>query len=250
MDRLPVVIAKTVFFKSTYQASTAKIARRNFSSLSFRISGKISVSETNASFISAADSLTFVPAGCAYETAVLEGGEMYVLHYWVAEGCKDFCDRPMTVTPAHPDTFFNLFSRAIHRFQTDDRGYDTMADAYRLLAEAERAFFPTSPPYKKLAEIREYMDRNLCDAALRVSALSEMFGTSEVYFRREFKKYYGLTPIEYIKKRRLETACQLLSTNLYPVAEVAIRSGFDSISYFSSEFHRHFGCSPREYKTL
>lgn len=250
MDHLPVVIAKTVFFKSSYQASVAKVARRNFSSLSFRIRGKISLSGTNATFLSAADSVTFVPAGYAYETTVLEEGEMYVLHYWVAEGCVDFCDRPMTVTPTHPDTFFNLFSRAIHRFQTGDRGYDTMADAYRLLAEAERAFFPTSPPYKKLTEIRSYIDQHLCDTVLRVSDLSEMFGTSEVYFRREFKRYYGLTPIEYIKKRRLETACQLLSTNLYPVAEVAIRSGFDSISYFSSEFRRHFGCSPREYKTL
>ena len=106
------------------------------------------------------------------------------------------------------------------------------------------------PNHKKLAEIRSYIDQHLCDTVLRVSDLAEMFGTSEVYFRREFKRYYGLTPIEYIKKRRLETACQLLSTNLYPVAEVAIRSGFDSISYFSSEFRRHFGCSPREYKTL
>lgn len=250
MDSFPVIITKTDFFKSTYRTYTAKVPPRSFSSLSFRISGKISVSATDQSLISGPESLTFIPAGCAYDTTVLEAGEMFVMHFSPAQGSCDFGDRPMTVCPQHPDVFFNLFARAIRRFQEGDPGYHTMADSYRLLAEAALTFFPTPAPYKKLAQVREYMDANLCDAALRVSALSEKFGTSEVYFRREFKKYYGLTPIEYIKKRRLELACQLLRTNLYPVSEVAIRAGFDSISYFSSEFHRHFGCSPREYKTL
>lgn len=250
MDSLPVIITKTEFFKSTYRTYTAKVPPRSFSSLSFRISGKISVSATGQTLISGPESLTFIPAGCAYDTTVLEGGEMLVMHFSLAEGSADFGDRPMTVRPQHPDVFLGLFARAVRRFQAGDQGYHAMADSYRLLAEAAQAFFPTPAPYKKLAQIREYMDKNLCDATLRVSALSEKFGTSQVYFRREFKKYYGLTPIEYIKKRRLEIACQLLRTNLYPVAEVAIRAGFDSISYFSSEFHRHFGCSPREYKAL
>ena len=101
-----------------------------------------------------------------------------------------------------------------------------------------------------MKDVKNYIDENLCDPTLRVSALAEIFGTSEVYFRREFNKYYGATPVEYIKKQRIEHACRLLRTQLYTIAEVATRSGFDSISYFSSEFHKAMGCSPREYGAL
>jgi len=149
------------------------------------------------------------------------------------------------------DNFVNLYSRAIRHFQSGDRYFDCMADAYRLLSEAQREFFATAPhPYKKMKDLKAYIDENLCDPTLRVSALAEIFGTSEVYFRREFNKYYGATPVEYIKKQRIEHACRLLRTQLYTIAEVATRSGFDSISYFSSEFHKAMGCSPREYGAL
>ena len=94
------------------------------------------------------------------------------------------------------------------------------------------------------------MDAHVCDSDMRISMLASMNGTSEVYFRNEFKKFYHVTPVEYVKQRRMETACRLLRTKLYTVAEVATRAGFDSISYFSAEFRRRMGCSPREYRNL
>lgn len=250
MKENSIILTYSDYFKSNYRKYTAKVAPRPFSSLSFRISGRVSVSATDFSMISLPGALTFTPAGFAYETCVEESGEMLVMHYTLAPGSRDLADRPMTLIPEHPEDFINLFTRTLRRYQPGTFSLDSMADAYRLLAEAKRVFFPALMPYKKLVQIKEYIDQNLWDSQLRVSALSEQFGTSEVYFRREFKKYYELSPSEYIKKRRLETACQLLRSNLCPVAEAAIRSGFDSISYFSAEFRRHFGCSPSEYKKL
>lgn len=74
-----------------------------------------------------------------------------------------------------------------------------------------------------------------------------MYFTSEVQFRADFRRAYGTSPVAYIKERRIAIAKTLLESNLYSVAEVAIRAGFDSISYFSSEFRRVTGFSPREY---
>ena len=99
-----------------------------------------------------------------------------------------------------------------------------------------------------MAACKLYLDEHLCDCELRVTTLAELYGTSEVYFRKEFRKYYQLSPIEYIKKHRLELACQLLNTKLYSISEVAMNAGFDSVSYFSAEFRREIGCSPREYR--
>ena len=79
---------------------------------------------------------------------------------------------------------------------------------------------------------------------LSVSYLARKAGVSEVYFRREFGKCTGLSPIKYIKKVRLENTRALLSTAVYSVGEVATRCGFDSISYFSEEYKRAYGVSP------
>jgi AraC-like DNA-binding protein len=97
---------------------------------------------------------------------------------------------------------------------------------------------------------KRYIDENFGNESLSISFLAERLNVSEVYFRKEFKKFYRLSPIEYVKKQRMELACQLLRTKLYSVTEVAMRVGFDSVSYFSAEFHRSFGVSPREYRDL
>ena len=250
MGKNTVAITHAEFLKISYRAISAKVAPRAFSSLTFRLSGEVSIFTTDDSFVSTSGAVTFIPAGCEYETIVHKAGEMLIMHFEVAEGSPNIYDRPFSVKPEHSDDFINLYMRAVRHFQSD-RHLDCMADAYRLLAEVERALLVDAPkPYKKMSDAKRFIDENLCDSSLRVSSLAEKFGASEVYFRKEFKKFYSYTPIEYIKKRRLELACQLLSTQLYSVAEVATRAGFDSISYFSSEFHKTMGCTPREYGAI
>ena len=55
---------------------------------------------------------------------------------------------------------------------------------------------------KGRSPVKEYIDQNFISPELRISTLSKLYKTSETYFRREFKKYYGESPIEYIKRRR------------------------------------------------
>jgi AraC-like DNA-binding protein len=152
------------------------------------------------------------------------------------------------VRPPFPLSFYNLFQNAISRFAADGCDLFCLSTAYELLNEASAAFFCIRPAVpRRMLRCKEYLDENVCDTALRVSTLAEMCGVSEVYFRREFKRFYGVSPLEYIKKRRIEIACQLLSTGLYNVTQVAERAGFDSVSYFSAEFRRLTGETPSHY---
>ena len=149
--------------------------------------------------------------------------------------------------PEFSNTFTTLFERAIRHSRAENH-LACMADAYRLLSEARSLVYAKrgNIPDKLLA-CKEYIDSRVCDAELRISDAAEIYGYSEVYLRRKFKEAFDTSPLEYIKKRRIETACQLLETGLYSVTEVAMRSGFDSISYFSAEFHRMTGTSPKNY---
>ena len=244
------IITKVKFFDTSYEPIKANVSARNFSSLTYRKSGRVFIASEKNEFVSDADSLTFVPARCDYSTEILDGGEMIILHYQIAEGSKDFFDKPTLIHPINKDRFSDIFSKALsHSIVGNECA--CMSDAYRLFSEIfKETNLRGIRPSPSLVIIKQYMDENFTSTELRISDLAELHKTSEAYFRREFKKYYGESPLEYIKRRRIEMACHLLCTELYSITDVASHSGFDSVSYFSSEFKRYMGCSPKEYRNM
>ena len=250
MDRQIPIIIKVEFFEIAYEPMRATVSARSFSSLTYRKSGKVFIRSDSTEFVSESDTLTFVPSGCDYFTEICEGGEMIILHYRTADGSGDFFDEPTLISPKNKDKFLNLFVRALAHSSAENE-CACMADAYRLVSELENELSNgTSIIPPRLASVKRYIDERICDPDLRISELASLHKTSETYFRKEFKKHYLLSPIEYIKKRRIEIACRLLQTELYSITDVASRSGFDSVSYFSSEFKKYMDCSPKEYRCM
>ena len=248
-QQLPI-INKVNFFNTSYKPMRANVSARKYSSLTYRKSGKVLVSSEKAEIVSEADTLTFVPAGHDYFTEILEGGEMIILHYQVAEESKDFFDKPTLIRPINKDRFSDIFSKALSHSILENE-CACMSDAYRLFSEIfKENHLRGVRPSPSLVIIKQYMDENFTSPELRISDLAKLHKTSEAYFRREFKKYYAESPLEYIKRRRIEMACHLLCTELYSITDIASRSGFDSVSYFSFEFKRYMGCSPKEYRNM
>jgi AraC-like DNA-binding protein len=83
---------------------------------------------------------------------------------------------------------------------------------------------------------------------MEISDLAQMCGVSQVYFRKLFKLRYGTSPKQYINALRLETAAQLLQSQLYSVGEVSEKSGFTDPKYFTKRFTKRFGCGPKQYQ--
>lgn len=83
-----------------------------------------------------------------------------------------------------------------------------------------------------------------------IESLAEMCALSEPYFRKIFKKTYGVSPIRYIIDLKLDFASHLLRSDLYTVGEAAYRSGFTDTKYFSRLFKQKYGVSPREYQDI
>lgn len=250
MDRSIPIITKVEFFETSYEPIKANVSARNFSSLTYRKSGRVFISSEESEFVSDEDTITFMPAGCDYFTEILDGGEMMILHYRISEGSCDLFDKPMRINPINKDRFIDIFTRALSHSVVENE-FACLSDAYGLFSEIyKETNLHGIRPSPSLVMIKRYIDENFTSSELRISDLAERHKTSEVYFRREFKRYYGESPLEYIKRRRIERACHLLCTELYSITDIASRSGFDSISYFSSEFKRYMGCSPKEYRSM
>lgn len=72
-------------------------------------------------------------------------------------------------------------------------------------------------------------------------------GLSEYHFFRLFKNVFGISPHQYLIRKRLEHAGRLLGTGMNNISEVALLCGFSDIFSFSKSFKKHFGVSPSGY---
>ena len=71
---------------------------------------------------------------------------------------------------------------------------------------------------------------------------------SEVYFRKLFKEYSGMSPAEYRTLARLCRAKVYLRENRLSLAEISDLPGFGDVSYFIKLFREANGITPREYR--
>ncbi len=212
------------------------VGGRAFHSLSLRRSGVVRFRCGNDTLVSRAGGITFMPAGSSYITEVLEDSELRVVHF---ETVQKIDHSPFCIEGAETAELKSLFA-ALCSGATG--GYQSFSLFYALLASLDRPLVP-----KRMRQAKDRIDQNYAEP-LTVAALAAEAGLSEVHFRNEFKRYFGLPPLAYLKRVRMEQASRLLLSGYYSVAEVAVRCGFDSISYFSYEFRRLKGMPPSDYQ--
>ena len=73
-------------------------------------------------------------------------------------------------------------------------------------------------------------------------------GFSKFHFARAFKDAYGETPANYLTRRRVERAKDLLRSANLTVTEVCMLVGFSSLGSFSSRFSELVGMSPSAFQ--
>ena len=83
---------------------------------------------------------------------------------------------------------------------------------------------------------------------ISLQMMSEQFHLSEKYLSRYFKEHFHLPFSNYVSHLRLTLAKQLLEATDLPITEVALRSGFPSVSYFIRSFSGTYGVSPLKYR--
>ena len=93
----------------------------------------------------------------------------------------------------------------------------------------------------------EYINHHLAED-LSVASLCRYFHLSHSEIYSIFKEYFFSTPAEYIKMRRLKTACNFLKQTNLPVNKIAQQCGIPDYNYFSKIFKSFFGISPREFR--
>ncbi|MFN7978063.1 MAG: AraC family transcriptional regulator [Vicinamibacterales bacterium] len=86
------------------------------------------------------------------------------------------------------------------------------------------------------------------DDALDLESLAADACLSPFHFHRVFRGMVGETPMEFVRRLRLERAAWQLATSIVPVTTVAFEAGYEAHEAFTRAFRQHFGASPSEFR--
>lgn len=78
--------------------------------------------------------------------------------------------------------------------------------------------------------------------------LAAMANMSASSLERNFRKYFHMTPFQYIQKIRIDKACVMLQSLDRDLVEVAFDTGFCDQSHFTKVFKKQMGLTPHQYR--
>ena len=139
----------------------------------------------------------------------------------------------------------------------EDSGYEFLVRS--ALSELVWILRSQAPAHSRVPNTKRLRDAERIK--LMLSCIHENFGSelntqmiaasaavSESECLRCFRSTIGTTPIQYLKQYRIRQAALQLSSTNDKIAEIAVRCGFQDMSYFTKSFRESYSCTPSEYR--
>jgi AraC-like DNA-binding protein len=101
-------------------------------------------------------------------------------------------------------------------------------------------------------QVKVFIDKHFAQPDLCVASIAKHLHLSPRYLQMAFASD-DITPSEYLRKRRLAASVAMLENPAQlrtSITEIALSCGFSSSAYFSTEFRRAYGMSPRQYRAV
>lgn len=117
----------------------------------------------------------------------------------------------------------------------------TLSRFYGLTGSAE------SREIHRLSRVFSYMEQNK-HRQITIDELVDFSYMSYSTLNRAFQQATGCSPIEYHLQLRIRKACRMLETSPEDITSIAGRCGFEDSNYFSRQFRKTIGMTPRDYR--
>ncbi len=96
------------------------------------------------------------------------------------------------------------------------------------------------------SHVTQYLNEHFAEK-IALDSLCFLFATNKTTLCREFRNEHGKSVLQYVNDLRIKEAKRLLRTKRYTATEIAERTGFGSLHYFSRAFKAGTGVSPQRY---
>lgn len=85
---------------------------------------------------------------------------------------------------------------------------------------------------------------------LKLDQLVALASASKYHFIREYKRMTGYAPLQHFQHLKMEQACALLDHDSLSISQTANAMGYQDPYYFSRQFKKIIGLSPKNYRQL
>lgn len=144
----------------------------------------------------------------------------------------------------------NLFKKifAVWVAKHDGFYFECISILYKIFSELQKDNYIPKNQYEKIEPAISYIENHFLDAKISVELLAGLCNISVSYLKKLFVKKFGVPPIKYIIRLKINYACDLLRTDLYKVTQIAEMCGFNNIHFFSRQFREYTSLTPTEFK--
>ena len=97
-------------------------------------------------------------------------------------------------------------------------------------------------------KVDKLIETHYCESRLTVNFLAEKLFLNPAYLSSTYKKYSGITIMQYITQCRMEQAKILLDKLHFNISQIAEMVGYYDAFHFSKRFKQYFGQPPSYYK--
>lgn len=98
-----------------------------------------------------------------------------------------------------------------------------------------------------LDHLNKLIEENISNEELDMNEMAGKLAMSYSTFYRKVKTLIGMSPNDYIRKKRLHRSMELLKSGSYTVKEAAVMTGFNNPGNFREQFKREFGKAPSSF---
>ena len=141
-----------------------------------------------------------------------------------------------------------LYNRATRTALTDYQALSYLSSLLLTVLDLAKAQASADEP-EYIQSMRTFFDKYFYQK-ITLKELSDKYFVSEAYLQKQFKKYVGISPSNYLKQLRIEKSKQLLRTTNHSIAEIAEMVGFQDTSYFILVFKSIEAMTPLAYKKM
>lgn len=198
------------------------------------------------------DVIFFAP-GAAYSIVTESPLEHYTVNFDIHESTSHLGELSapyILLNEKSTEHIERAFKRLVGVWGTKKVGYEMLATAY--LYELVSLFYSdicdgNRESNKRLLPAKEYIEQHF-NRAFTLEELAFISDMSVTNFRREWKRQYSETPMQYRDAIRLGYAKEYLGSGYYTISEIAQKCGFDDVSYFVRFFKKRAGITPGQFK--
>ena len=155
----------------------------------------------------------------------------------------------------NPDIVF-MVRKLVDELEQEKPGYQSLVRSLlwgllvmlqRLVPEDNPGSANTPAEIERIYPAMQYISSHYF-CTVDIEKLAGLCHCSLSTFRRIFKRSLGCLPLEYVNNVRLKAAAAMLAATDNSILEIALNSGFPTLSNFNRQFKTKFKCTPGQYR--